>query len=87
MSWKVIFEVTESAENSCMTCILSDGDPDRFFSTPGTNEDCGEFLLDNADYSPSSPPQRFTLNEAVGLESIFTFGWEIGACSLSEFLP
>src|SRR6266571_6357768 len=44
-----------------MPRILRDSYSDSLFSTSRANEDRGEFLLDNTDYSSSSSPQWLRL--------------------------
>jgi len=72
--WKVVLEIAQSTEDGCMPRILRDSYSDSLFSTSRANEDRGEFLLDNTDYSPSSSPQWLRLYTLGGQDSIFTFG-------------
>jgi len=57
MSWKLVFELAESAENSGMASLLVNRYPDGFFTASWASEDCGEFLFDDSNYSASSSPQ------------------------------
>jgi hypothetical protein len=79
MGWKIILELTESAENRGMSSLLVDRYPDRFFTASRAGEDSGEFLLDNSNYSASSSPQPLTTHSLTWEESIFTFGSRIVA--------
>ena len=79
MGWKLIFELAESAKNSRMTSLLVNRHPDGFFAASWAGKDCGEFLLDDSNYSASSSPQPKRLSSSKGMESIFTFGSRIVA--------
>ena len=57
-----------------MPRVFSDGYPNGFFSASRADEHCGEFLLDDPDYSSSSSPQWLELYRLGGQDSIFTFG-------------
>ena len=57
MGWKLVFELAQSAKNSRMTGLLVNRYPDGFFAASWAGEDCGEFLLDDSNYSASSSPQ------------------------------
>jgi hypothetical protein len=57
MGWKLVLELTESAENRGMSSLLVNRHPDSFFTASRAGEDCGESLLDNPYYSTSSSPQ------------------------------
>ena len=59
VSWKLVLELAESAENRGMSSLLVNGDPDGFFTASWAGEDCGEFLLDDSNYSASSSPQSY----------------------------
>ncbi len=74
MRWKVVLQITKGAEDRGVPRVLSDGYSDGLFSTPRADKDGGELLLDNADYSASSSPQRLELYKLGGQDSIFTFG-------------
>src|SRR3989442_32692 len=69
MSWKLVFELAESAENRGMSSLLVNRYPDSFLTAPRAGEDCGEFLLDDSNSSASSSPQlkRLSLPEGVGV--------------------
>jgi hypothetical protein len=69
MGWKIILELAESAENRGMSSLLVNGYPDSFFAAPWAGEDCGEFLLDDPNYSASSSPQpkRLSFPKRVGV--------------------
>src|SRR6058998_178027 len=74
MGWKLVLELAESAQNSRMTSLLVNRHPDGFFAASWAGKDCGEFLLDDSNYSASSSPQPKRLSSSKGMESIFTFG-------------
>jgi hypothetical protein len=57
MGWKIILELAESAENRGMSSLLVNRDSDSFFTASWAGEDCGEFFLDDSNYSTSSSPQ------------------------------
>jgi len=58
-----------------MSSLLVDRYPDRFFTASWAGEDCGEFLLDDSNYSASSSPQlkRLSLPEGVGVNIYLWF--------------
>jgi len=68
MSWKLVLELAESAENTSMSSLLVNRYSDGFFTASGAGEDCGEFLLDNSNYSASSSPQLKRLSAPRGVE-------------------
>ncbi len=74
MRWKVVLQIAQGAENRSMSGVFSDGYSDGFFSTSRADKDGGELLLDDADYTASSSPQRLRLSKLRGQDSIFTFG-------------
>ena len=57
VGWKIVFELAEGAEDSCVSSLLVNGYPDGFFAASWACEDCGEFLFDDSNYSASSSPQ------------------------------
>ena len=75
MRWKLVFELAESAENRGMSSLLVNCHPDSFFTASRTGEDCGEFLLDDSNYSASSSPQlkRLSLPEGAGVNIYLWF--------------
>ncbi len=84
MSWKLVLELAESAENRGMSGLLVNRYPDGFFTASWAGEDCGEFLFDDSNYSASSSPQLKRLLSPRGEESIFTFGSRIVDISLDS---
>ena len=74
MCWKVVFQITEGAKDSSVPSIFSDSNSDCLFSASRADKYCGEFLLDDPDYSSSSSPQWLELYRFEGQDSIFTFG-------------
>ena len=74
MRWKVVLQIAKGAEDCGMPRVFSDGNSDGLFSASRADKDCGEFLLDDADYSASSSPQWLELYALRGQDSIFTFG-------------
>jgi hypothetical protein len=75
MGWELVFELAESAENRGMASLLVNRYPDSFFTASRAGEDCGEFLLDDSNYSASSSPQlkRLSLPEGVGVNIYLWF--------------
>ena len=73
MRRKIVLKLAESAEHRSMTGLLVNRYSDGFFSASWAGEDCGEFLLDDSNYSASSSPQPLTTHPLTREESIFTF--------------
>ena len=75
MGWKLVLELAESAENRGMSSLLVNRHPDSFFTASRAGEDCGEFLLDDSNYSASSSPQlkRLSLPEGAGVNIYLWF--------------
>ena len=75
MGWELVFELAESAENRGMASLLVNRHPDSFFTASRAGEDCGEFLLDDSNYSASSSPQlkRLSLPEGAGVNIYLWF--------------
>ena len=74
MGGKLVLELAESAEDRDMAGLLVNSYPDSFFTASRACEDCGEFFLDDSNYSASSSPQADDSHPRRGEESIFTFG-------------
>src|SRR3989442_13982426 len=92
MSWKLVFELAESAENRGMASLLVNRYPDSFLTAPRAGEDCGEFLLDDSNYSASSSTQLNPRSPAKGVEVNFSL-WAIVTthnchtwCSLVQYV-
>ena len=76
MSWKLVFELAESAENCGMSSLLVNRYSDGFFAASWAGEDCGEFLFDDSNYSASSSPQLKRLSAPRGVEvNIYLWSW------------
>ena len=75
MGWELVFKLAESAENRRMPSLLINCHSDSFFTTSWACEDCGEFLFDDPNYSPSSSPQlkRLSSSERVGVNIYLWF--------------
>ena len=57
MGWKLVLQLAESAENRSMSSLLVNRHPNSFFTASRTGKDCGEFFLDDPNYSASPSPQ------------------------------
>ena len=66
MGWKLVFQQAESAKNRGIASLLVNRYSDGFFTASWAGEDCGEFLLDNSNYSASSSPQLKRLSAPRG---------------------
>ena len=75
MGWKFVLKLAESTKHGSMTGLLVNRYSDGFFSASWAGEDCGEFLLDDSNYSASSSPQlkRLSLPEGVGVNIYLWF--------------
>jgi hypothetical protein len=74
MRWKIVLKLAKSTKHRSMTGLFVNRYSYSFFTTSRASEDCGEFLLDDSDYSASSSPQSYHSALPEGQESIFTFG-------------
>ena len=59
MRWKIVLKLAESTKHRSMTGLLVNRYSYSFFTTSWAGEDCGEFLLDDSNYSASSSPQFY----------------------------
>src|SRR5438093_10805790 len=61
MGGELVLQITQGAEDGCVSRVLCYRYSNRFFSAPWADEYRGELLLHNPDYPRSSPPQSTRL--------------------------
>src|SRR5436309_16141720 len=61
MGGELVLQITQGAEDGCVSRVLYYRYSNRFFSAPWADEYRGELLLHNTDYPTSSPPQSTLL--------------------------
>src|SRR5437867_6733346 len=61
MGGELVLQITQGAEDGCVSRVLCYRYSNRFFSAPWADEYRGELLLHNPDYPTSSPPQSTLL--------------------------
>src|SRR5881275_301576 len=74
MGGELVLQITQGAEDGCVSRVLCYRYSNRFFSAPWTDEYRGELLLHNPDYPTSSPPQS-TLLYTVSRSRLDIYLW------------
>src|SRR5947199_6504017 len=61
MGGELVLQITQGAEDGCVSRVLCYRYSNRFFSAPWADEYRGELLLHNPDYPTPSPPNSTLL--------------------------
>src|SRR5437867_4082985 len=85
MGGELVLQITQGAEDGCVSRVLCYRYSNRFFSAPWADEYRGELLLHNPDYPTSSPPQS-TLLYTVRRSRLNIYLW-FGCCCQTFVIP
>src|SRR5205809_3197905 len=85
MGGELVLQITQGAEDGCVSRVLCYRYSNRFFSAPWADEYRGELLLHNPDYPTSSPPQS-TLLYTVRRSRLDIYLW-FGCCCPTFVIP